>query len=65
MIERHLNGVPDLRNLIVEATDVLIRDVGNLGGQQLLDVLAHDALERDTRAGIHNEGVARTQVSVA
>ena len=65
MVERHLDRVAHLSDLIVETTDVLVRDIGNLGGEQLLDILAHDALERDARAGIHDEGVAGAQVSVA
>ena len=65
MVKRHLDRVTHLRNLIVETTDVLVCDVGNLGGEQLLDILTHDALEGDARAGVHDERIAGTQVSVA
>ena len=65
MVKGHLDRVAHLRNLIVQTTDVFVRDVGDLGGEQLLNILAHDALERDARAGVHDEGVAGAQVSVA
>ena len=64
MIEGHLNRVAHLCDLFVEAANVLVRNVGNLGGQELLDVLPHDSLECDTGARIHNERIAGTQVTV-
>ena len=65
MVKGHLDRVTNLSDLIVEATDVLVRDIGNFGGEQLLNVLAHDALERDARTSIRDERVAGAQVSMA
>ena len=64
VIERHLDGVAHLGDLRVEASDVPVGHVGHLGGEELLDVLAHDAFERDTRACIHDEGIPGAQVAV-
>ena len=62
--KRHLDGVTYLRDLSVEASDVPVGHVGHLGGEELLDVLAHDAFERDTRACVHDEGIPGAQVAV-
>ena len=55
MVERHLDRVTYLRDLIVEATDVLIGDVGDLGREELLDVLANDPFEGNASASVDHE----------
>ena len=65
MVERHLDGVAHLCNLSVEATDVRVGHVRDLRGQQLLDVLPHDAFQGDARANVHDQGIPGAQVPVA
>ena len=64
MVKGHLDRVTHLCDLFVEAANVLVGNVGNLGGEELLDVLPHDSLECDTSACIHDERIAGTQVTV-
>ena len=57
-----LDGVGDLLDLVVEAADVLIGDVGHLLEDELFDLGAGQALEQQTGAGIHQQRVARPQL---
>ena len=59
---RELEGVGVLLDLVVEAADVLIGDVGHLLEDELFDLRAGQALEQQTGAGIHQQRVARPQL---
>ena len=56
--EGQLDGVGDLLDLVVEATHVVVGDVGDLLQHQLLDLGAGQALEQQARAGVHQGVVA-------
>ena len=65
MVEGHLDRIAHLRDLGVQAANIRVGHVGNLGSEQLLDVLAHDAFKRDAGARVHDEGIPGAQVAVA
>src|SRR5262245_5857422 len=58
---RQLDGVLDLVDLVVEAADVRVRDVGDLFEDELLDLRARQALDEHTRSGLHQQVVAGPQ----
>ena len=59
---RQLDGVGDGLDLGVEAADVRVGDVGHLLEHELLDLGARQLLHQQLRAGLHEHGVAGTQV---
>ena len=63
--ERQLDRVGDLFDLVVEAADVGVRDVGHLLEQQVLDLGSGQLLEQEVRAGVETEVVARSDVGAA
>jgi hypothetical protein len=50
--ERQLDGVGDLLDLVVEAADVGVGDVGHLLEHELLDLGPGQLLEQQARAGV-------------
>ncbi len=58
--EGQLDRVGDLLDLLVEATDVRIGDVGHLFEHQLFDLGTRQLLEQQARAWVHQQGVAGT-----
>ena len=63
--ERELDRVGDLFDLVVEATDVGVADVGDLFEQQVLDLGPWQLLEQQVRAHIEAEVVAAADVHAA
>ena len=56
-----LDRVGDLLDLVVEAADVGVGDVGHLLEHELLDLGTGQALEQEAGAGVHQGVVARAQ----
>src|SRR5437016_3840583 len=54
-------GVLDRLDLVPEAADVLVVDVGDLLEDELLDLRAWQPLEQQARPGIHQDRVAGSQ----
>ena len=65
MEERQLDGVGDLLDLIVEAADVGVGDVGHLLEHQLVDLGPGQLLEQHLAAGVHEHHVTGTQARAA
>ena len=63
--EGQLDGVGDLLDLLVEAADVGVGDVGHLLEQQVLDLRPRQLLEQQVRPCVEPHRVARTQVHAA
>ena len=58
---RQLDGVLDDLDLLDEAPDVAIGDIGNLLEDQLLDFWADQLLENESGHRVHSGMIARTQ----
>ena len=63
--ERQLDGVGDLLDLVVEAADVAVGDVGHLLEQEVLDLGPGQLLEQQPGAHVHQHRVARAQPQAA
>ena len=61
MEERQLDRVGDLLDLVVEAADVGVGDVGHLLEHELLDLGSGQLLEQQARARVHQDVVAGPQ----
>ena len=59
---RQLDRVVDLLDLVVEAADVRVGDVGHLFEDELLDLGARDALDEHAGARVHQEVLAGAQL---
>ena len=57
--ERQLDRVGDLLDLVVEAADVGVGDVGHLLEHELLDLGPGQLLEQQARAGVHQHACRR------
>ena len=62
--ERQLDRVGDLLDLTVEATDVVVGDVGHLLEHELLDLGAGQLLEQEPGARVEQHRVSRAEGSV-
>ena len=62
MEERQLDRVRDLLDLVVEAADVVVGDVGHLLEHELLDLGPGQLLEQQARAGVHQHVVAGAEL---
>ena len=60
---RQLDRVVDLLDLVVEATDVGVGDVGHLFEDELLDLGARDALDEQAGASVHEQVLAGAQLA--
>ena len=60
--ERQLDRVRDLLDLIIEATDVGVADVGHFLEHELLDLGTGQLLEQQARPRIHEDVIARPQL---
>ena len=58
MHERQLDGIGDLLDLIVEAADVLVGNVGNLFEHEFFDIGTGKPFEHDASAGLDQDTVA-------
>ncbi len=59
---RQLDRVLDRVDLVVEAADVVVGDVGDLFEHQLLDLGPGDALDEQAGAAVHQEVVAGAEL---
>ena len=59
---RQLDRVVDLLDLVVEAADVRVRDVGDLFEHELLDLGPRDALDEQAGATVHQQVLAGAQL---
>ena len=59
---RQLDRVLDRVDLVVEAADVVVGDVGDLLEDELLDLGSRDALDQQAGAAVHEEVVAGAQL---
>ena len=59
---RQLDRVLDLLDLVVEAADVGVGDVGDLFEHELLDLGPRQPLDEQARAGVHEHVVAGAQL---
>ena len=59
---RELDRVLDRVDLVVEAADVVVGDVGDLLEHELLDLGPRDALDQQAGAAVHQEVVAGAQL---
>ena len=59
---RQLDRVVDLLDLVVEAADVGVGDVGHLFEHELLDLGPRDALDEQTGAAVHQQVLAGAQL---
>ena len=57
-----LDGILDRLDLVIEATDVVIGDVGNLFEHELLDLRPRQALDQHPGATVHQHVVAGAQL---
>ena len=60
---RQLDRVLDRLDLVVEPTDVVVGDVGDLFEHELLDLGSREALDDEPRARVHEQVVARRAAS--
>ena len=65
MGERQFDRVTDLGDLLIETTDVGVRNVGNLWRQQIFHICAHHAFKSETGTQIAHDVVAGFQCTVA
>ena len=63
--EGQLDGVADLLDLVAEAADVLVGDVGHLFQDELLDLRLGQVLEHEPGADVQQQRVAGPQGAVA
>ena len=63
--ERQLHRVGDHLDLVVEAADVVVVDVGHLFEGEVLDLGARQLLEHEARARVEQDGVAVAEPHVA
>ena len=59
---RQLDRVLDRLDLVVEAADVVVGDVGNLFEHELFDLGAREALDEHAGAAVHQHVVAGAQL---
>ena len=62
---RQLDGVPDLVDLVAQAADVLVRDVGDLLEDELLDLGLGDPLVDEAGARVDQQPVADPHLVLA
>ena len=62
--ERQLDGVADRLDLPLEAADVLVRHVGDLLEDELLDLFLRQLLERDVGPWVDQQRIAGADLHV-
>ena len=64
MHERQLDRIGDLLDLVVEAADVVVGDVGNLFEHEFLDIGTGQPFEHDAGAGLDQDTVAGAEWAI-